>query len=362
MRRSSSSGGPGSNPGPGLYAAAPGPRGRGAFPPPPARRGRQPEPLAGPAPRPVPPRPVRYRYFALWKPYGVPARFESPEGGPTLRKYVPLPDLHPVGRLDSEGEGLLLLTDDPRFHAALTRPGSLEGRVWLAQVEHQLGDQALESLRSGIVLGDRRTLPAEVRPIPEPDLPVRPVPIRYRKSIETSWMELVVFEGWARQVRRLTAAVGHPTLRLVQWAVGPVTLKGMTPGQLREFSFEELRWAERVAAEAPERRTRRPVSRPVRGPRREGPGSEHGRGPRREGSGSEHGRGPRREGPGSEHGRGPRREGSGGEHGRGPRREGPGSERGRGPGREGPGSGRRPTRGRPGPGGPHPGRGRRKRR
>jgi len=233
-------------------------------------------------PQPPPPRPVRYRYYALWKPFGVPVHLEPSEGGPSLRKFVPLPGLRPVGRLDSEGEGLLLLTDDPRFHLALTHPGALEGRVWLAQVERAVSDQALEALRSGVLLGDRQTLPAEVRPIPEPQIPGRPVPIRYRKSVETSWMELVLFEGWARQVRRMTAAVGHPTLRLVQWAVGPVTLEGMTPGQLRELNFKEVRWAERMAAEAPERSERRRVDR--RGPRRAagGHGSERpggGRGP-----------------------------------------------------------------------------------
>ncbi len=200
------------------------------------------------------PRPVRLRYYVLWKPFGVLAGFGEEEGRLGLRRYVPLPGLFPVGRMDAETEGLLLLTDDPRLCTRLAQAGALEPRLWLAQVDGQPDPGTLDDLRRGPALGHRTALPLEARVIPEPELPARPVPIRHRPKTPTCWLELRVFEGWSRHVRRLTAALGHPTLRLVQWALGPVDLAGMVPGQLRELSPQESRWAEKVAAEAPERK------------------------------------------------------------------------------------------------------------
>ena len=249
------------------------------------------------------PRPVRLRYYVLWKPYGILARFGSGESRPTLERHVPLSGLFPVGRMDAETEGLLLLTDDPRLCTSLARSASVESRLWLAQVDGDPTPEVLESLRHGPGLGTRTALPLEVRAIAEPDLPARPVPIRHRANTPTRWLELRVFEGWARHVRRLTAAVGHPTLRLVQWGLGPVDLAGMAPGQLRELTPNEIRWAERVASEAPERRAEGPV-RDWRGERL----ARQGRSPRRdERAGEEKRGGQRREGaPGQ--GRAPRRD------------------------------------------------------
>jgi len=300
------------------------------------------------------PRPVRLRYYVLWKPYGILARFGSGESRPTLERHVPLSGLFPVGRMDAETEGLLLLTDDPRLCTSLARSASVESRLWLAQVDGDPTPEVLESLRHGPGLGTRTALPLEVRAIAEPDLPARPVPIRHRANTPTRWLELRVFEGWARHVRRLTAAVGHPTLRLVQWGLGPVDLAGMAPGQLRELTPNEIRWAERVASEAPERRAEGPVrdwrgerlARQGRSPRRdERAGEEKRGGQRREGAPGQ-GRSPRRdERAGEEKRGGQRREGAPGQ-GRSPRRdERAGEEKRGGQRREGaPGQGRSPRR------------------
>jgi 23S rRNA pseudouridine2457 synthase len=204
------------------------------------------------------PGPVRLRYYVLWKPFGVLARFGSDALRPTLDCHAPLPGLFPVGRMDADTEGLLLLTDDPGLCRSLARSSSLEPRLWLAQVDGAPTPEALESLRHGPSLSTRSALPLEVRAIPEPDLPSRPVSIRHRLKTPTRWLELRVFEGWSRHVRRLTAAVGHPTLRLLQWGLGPVDLAGMAPGQLRELTPDETHWAEQLASEAPERRAARP--------------------------------------------------------------------------------------------------------
>ena len=256
-----------------------------------------------PPPALAAPRPVRLRYYVLWKPFGVLARFGQGESRPTLDRHVPLAGLFPVGRMDAEAEGLLLLTDDPRLCTSLGRASSVESRLWLAQVDGDPPPEALEILRQGPGLGTRTALPLEVRAISEPDLPPRPIPIRHRPKTPTCWLELRVFEGWARHVRRLTAAVGHPTLRLLQWALGPVDLAGMAPGQLRELTPNETRWAEQVASEAPERRAEGPVrdwrgerlARQGRAPRRdERAGEESRAGQRREGA-PRQGRAPRRD-------------------------------------------------------------------
>ena len=314
-----------------MYAAPPAPRGRRTPPPP---RGRP-----APAPARALPQPVRHRYYALWKPYGVLTRFDDPEGRPTLRPLIPT-GVYPVGRLDADSEGLLLLTDDPAFQAAVTRPGSRHGKTYLVQVEREPAPEALASLQEGLLLGDGPTLPAEVRPIPEPDLPERPVPIRFRKNVPTSWLELVLFEGRNRQVRRMTAAVGHPTLRLVRWAVGPVTLAGMSPGECREFHPDELAWARHAASEARISRRRSADERgaPAHHRELEHPRPEEGRGsaPRgRQPEGGRRGERSRRSGPERGRAEGPGR----------PRPEGPGRGRPEGPGRpRGKGRGRRPKR------------------
>lgn len=189
--------------------------------------------------------PLAVRYLALNKPYGVLSRFTDPHGRPTLKDHVDVPGVYPVGRLDFDSEGLLLLTDDARFQHRVTRPGSPHEKVYLVQVERIPTEEALQRLRQGVVLDGRLTLPARVSRIDPPDLPERPVPIRFRKNVPDCWLEIALREGRNRQVRRMTAAVGHPTLRLVRQAVGPVTLEGLAPGCWRDLRGAELSWARR---------------------------------------------------------------------------------------------------------------------
>ncbi|MCS7082591.1 MAG: pseudouridine synthase [Bacteroidetes bacterium] len=184
----------------------------------------------------------RFRYLAFYKPYGVLSQFTDPAGRPTLKAYIPVPRVYPVGRLDLDSEGLLLLTDDFWLRHRLMDPRYGHPRTYWVQVERIPTEAALRQLAQGVVIsGGYRTRPARVRIIPEPALPERPVPIRYRKTVPTCWLELELREGKNRQVRRMTAAVGHPTLRLVRVAVGPITLEGLSPGRWRDLSQQEVR-------------------------------------------------------------------------------------------------------------------------
>lgn len=169
------------------------------------------------------------------KPYGVLSQFTDREAGrPTLADFVPIAKVRPAGRLDFDSEGLLLLTDDGPLQARIADPRHKLAKVYWVQVEGVPGEESLERLRRGVVLNDGPTRPAGARLIAEPDdLWPRDPPIRYRAAIPTSWIELVLREGRNRQVRRMTAAVGHPTLRLIRRAVGPWTLAGLAPGQWR---------------------------------------------------------------------------------------------------------------------------------
>ncbi len=148
-----------------------------------------------------------------------------------MADYINLPGVYVAGRLDHDSEGLLILTDSGALNARLTQPQFAHPRTYWAQVERIPDEAALKRLRDGLDLKDGRTRPAQVRLIEPPDLPERPVPIRFRKNVPTAWLELTLTEGRNRQVRRMTAAVGHPTLRLVRWAIGPITLVGLQPGQ-----------------------------------------------------------------------------------------------------------------------------------
>lgn len=179
--------------------------------------------------------------IAFNKPYGVLPSFTDPDGRPTLTRYIQLPGIYAAGRLDLDSEGLLLLTSDGSLAHQITDPDHKLPKVYLVQVERILQNDALMRLRQGVALGGKRTRPAEVRLLSqEPALPERPVPIRFRKSVPTAWIELTLREGMNRQVRRMTAAVGHPTLRLVRVAIGPVVLGDLQPGQWRELTKEEI--------------------------------------------------------------------------------------------------------------------------
>ncbi|MGO9464716.1 MAG: pseudouridine synthase [Isosphaeraceae bacterium] len=183
-----------------------------------------------------------FHYLKLFKPYDVLCQFSDAAGRATLKAFVPVPGVYPVGRLDRDSEGLLLLTDDGPLAHRLTDPRFDHPKTYLVQVEGVPDLEALEALRRGIELRDGRSRPAEVDLLDEPPaLPDRSVPIRFRKNVPTAWLRLTIREGRNRQVRRMTAAVGHPTLRLVRIALGPVSLGDLMPGHWRELAIDELR-------------------------------------------------------------------------------------------------------------------------
>ena len=170
----------------------------------------------------------------LNKPYGVLTQF-SPDGErQTLKDYIPVPGVYPAGRLDADSEGLLLLTDDGRLQHRIADPRQKMVKTYWAQVEGTADDKSLAQLCAGLDLGDFTTLPCAARAIPEPPgLWPRTPPIRMRQAIPTCWLEIRLKEGKNRQVRRMTAKVGLPTLRLVRAAIGPWTLEGLAPGAWR---------------------------------------------------------------------------------------------------------------------------------
>ncbi len=179
--------------------------------------------------------------LAFFKPYGVVTRFTDAHGHPTLANYINWPGVYAAGRLDRDSEGLLLLTDDGRLAHCITEPRHALAKVYLAQVEHIPNAEALEKLQRGVLIEGRRTRPAQAVLLDEePGLPPRPVPIRFRKSVPTAWIRLTLWEGRKHQVRRMTAAVGHPTLRLVRVAIGPIELGSLQPGQWRLLSEGEV--------------------------------------------------------------------------------------------------------------------------
>ncbi|HUH54320.1 MAG TPA: pseudouridine synthase [Rhodanobacter sp.] len=172
--------------------------------------------------------------IALNKPFGVLCQFSDDRGRPTLAGFVRQTDVYAAGRLDHDSEGLLLLTDDGKLSHRLTDPRHKQPKTYLAQVDGEIDDAALATLRRGIALKDGPTLPALAEHATEPGwLWPRDPPVRFRKSIPTSWLTLTLREGRNRQVRRMTAAVGFPTLRLIRVRVGDYALEGLAPGQTR---------------------------------------------------------------------------------------------------------------------------------
>ncbi len=178
------------------------------------------------------------RLIAFNKPYGVLCQFTDERAAaprPTLADYIDMPGVYPAGRLDFDSEGLVLLTDDGRLQARIADPQFKLPKTYLVQVEGDVGAEALTALRRGVALKDGPTRPAGAERIADPGLWPRTPPIRVRQSIPDCWLKLTIREGRNRQVRRMTAAVGHPTLRLVRWAVGEWTVEGLASGVWREL-------------------------------------------------------------------------------------------------------------------------------
>lgn len=183
-----------------------------------------------------------YRYILFYKPFGALSQFSG--AGHTLKHYVPVAGVYPAGRLDHDSEGLLLLTDDGDLQHQLTDPKFQHPRTYWVQVEGSPSGDALRRLAEGVVIQGKRTLLAQARLLATEEgsaLPPRDPPIRFRKNIPTAWLELTLTEGRNRQVRRMTAAVGHPTLRLVRVAIGHLRLQGLKPGEWREINPDELK-------------------------------------------------------------------------------------------------------------------------
>ncbi|MDD3798589.1 MAG: rRNA large subunit pseudouridine synthase E [Novosphingobium sp.] len=179
------------------------------------------------------------RLILFNKPYGVLSQFTD-RGTETVRQtlsdYIAVPGVYPAGRLDRDSEGLLLLTDDGRLQARIADPKFKLPKTYLVQVEGEADEASLDALRKGVRLKDGLTRPAKAERIGEPDLWPRDPPVRFRKSVPDCWLKLTISEGRNRQVRRMTAAVGLPTLRLVRWRIGDWTLDGLLPGQWREVA------------------------------------------------------------------------------------------------------------------------------
>ena len=181
------------------------------------------------------------RYYLLYKPYDVLCQFTDSLGRKTLKDFGPFPkDVYSVGRLDIDSEGLLLLTNDNAINHRLTEPEFEHPRTYLAQVEGIPLPNALATLERGVMIKGAKTKPVQVRLLDhEPDIPPRTPGIRYRKNIPTAWIELTLHEGRNRQVRKMTAAVGHPTLRLVRTKIGDLTLGNLEPGEAQQLTAEE---------------------------------------------------------------------------------------------------------------------------
>jgi 23S rRNA pseudouridine2457 synthase len=174
------------------------------------------------------------RLILFNKPHGVICQFSRDGDRPTLADFVDVPGVYPAGRLDHDSEGLVLLTADGRLQARIADPKFKMAKTYLVQVEGTITEDALAALRKGVQLKDGMTRPAEASAIADPDLWPRDPPVRFRKTVTDGWISLTIREGRNRQVRRMTAAVGFPTLRLVRWAVGPWSLDALPLGQWRE--------------------------------------------------------------------------------------------------------------------------------
>ena len=191
------------------------------------------------------------RYILLNKPYEVLTQFTDEHGRATLKDFVPVPDVYPVGRLDFDSEGLLLLTDDKQLQHRLSDPKFKVPKTYWAQVEGLVSEAAQQQLRRGVQIKEGLTAPGDATGLPEPaQLWPRNPPIRYRASIPTSWLEIRISQGMNRQVRKMCAAVGLPCLRLVRAAIGPLGLGELQPGQWRDLTAAEVAELRKISGAA----------------------------------------------------------------------------------------------------------------
>lgn len=189
----------------------------------------------------------KFHYYKIYKPYGVLSQFTDKDDRSTLKQLFNFPEnVYPIGRLDMDSEGLLLLTDDKSLTDFLLNPVNKHRREYLVQVEGLPQKSDLEKLAGGVVINGKKTLSAGVEIISEPVLPPRIPSVRFRKNVTDSWIKIILTEGRNRQVRRMTAAIGFPTLRLVRIRIENINLENMRPGEVRELSYEEIMELERI--------------------------------------------------------------------------------------------------------------------